>query len=254
MPVLVELFLETWEDQGHCMLERSCWGGSLGMVHCGACCPWINPPASCLIPDHGPSFNTAGDHCTCKFPPSLPCHSLLHLLWLNSSWGWVCSQPEEMGYFKIQGVAGWLCTVTVWQEAQTLCSFSPWLSRPRDSPGLDLNMARQEGDRWWRSHGVSAEQLELPDASSHLGLFDQEWVNGRRTCSLRRTQGSEQLWRKDSPGRAASLWSFLHTQAAILESQMPGEPRCVFFNSRWTAPLQKPSVLRTATSSAHSCF
>lgn len=92
MPVLVELFLETWEDQA-LHLEKGCWGGSVGMVHWWCMSqhclpvPWINPPASWLIPDHGPSFNTAGVHCTCKYPPSLPCHSLLHLLWLSSSWG-----------------------------------------------------------------------------------------------------------------------------------------------------------------------
>lgn len=68
-----------------------------------------------------------------------------------------------------------MCSMPVWQETQTLCSFRLWLSRPRDNPGLDLNMARQD----WKEIGgdvatESLEQLELPAASSHLGLFDQE--------------------------------------------------------------------------------
>lgn len=185
--------------------EVGVWGCCAGGVSART---WINPAASWLIPDHGPSFNTAGDHCTCKFPPNLPWHSLLHLLWLSSSWGQIRSRPEEMWYFK-------MCSMPVWQETQTLCSFRLWLSRPRDNPGLDLNMARQD----WKEIGgdvatESLEQLELPAASSHLGLFDQEWVNGRRTCSLRRTQGSEQLWRKGSPWQGCkSVILFAYTDS-----------------------------------------
>lgn len=47
--------------------------------------------------------------------------------------------------------------MTAWQETQTLCSFRLWLSRPRDNPVLDLNMARQD----WKEIGgdVATESL-----------------------------------------------------------------------------------------------
>ncbi|RLV98739.1 hypothetical protein DV515_00010367 [Chloebia gouldiae] len=53
--------------------EVGVWGWCTGGVSaCPASLPWINPPASWLSPDHGPSFSTAGDHCTCKSLPAFP--------------------------------------------------------------------------------------------------------------------------------------------------------------------------------------
>lgn len=62
-----------------------------------------------------------------------------------------------MWYFKIQGMASWLCSMTIWQETYILCSFRLWLSRPRDNLVLDLNMARQD----WKVIGgdVATESL-----------------------------------------------------------------------------------------------
>lgn len=93
-------------------------------------------------------------------------------------------------------MVSWLCSMTTWQETCTLCSFRLWLSRTRDNLVLDLNTARQDGKQIGGDVATkSLGQLRLPDASSHLGLFDHKWVNGRRTCSFRRAQGSEELWR-----------------------------------------------------------
>lgn len=111
----------------------------------------------------------------------------------------MCSQPEEMmWYFRIQGVAGLLCTMAVWQEAQTPCSLR--LSRPRDNPGLDLNMARQEGD----SGDVARESLQ----SSSSFLMPAHIL----VC----------LIRSESRGGEPALWGAPRVQSGFEGRVLPG--------------------------------
>lgn len=100
-----------------------------------------------------------------------------------------------MRCFKIQGVAGQLCTMTAWQETQTLCSFRLWLSRPRDNPGLDLNMARQD----WKEIGgdVATESLQ-----SSSGFLMPAHI---LVCLIRVSQWEENLLSEAHPGFRAAL-------------------------------------------------